>query len=178
MNLLKIILYVFSVIVAIIIMSAFILSFTNLNAAAMEAGIPEPFSYLFPLNLDLILVASSLFILYCNLSNNKVYLGWIVLVAFTAVSTIFNIAHSPADILSRASHAVPPIALCVSMELLMLVLRYTIGHEPDEQPIEPIKKSEKGELIKQYFIDHPDSTVDDCHEHFGFSKTTINKYKV
>lgn len=199
MNPLKAILYIFGVIVTVIIISAFILSFTNLNAAAIEAGIPPSLSWLFPLNLDLFLVAASLFILYGNLSNESTRLGWGVLIIFTGVSTAFNMAHSPIDSMSRLSHAVSPIALCISMELLMLILHYTIKSGkmeppiipvsdhvvdipdikmeiPDEIPI-PVKKSTKGEMIIQFFTDNPDSTVEDCYNQFGFSRTTIIKYR-
>lgn len=232
MNPLKVILYIFGIIVSIIIISAFILSFTNLNAAAIEAGIPESLAWLFPLNLDLFLLCASIFILYGNLTGESTKIGWIVLVAFTGVSTAFNMAHSPVDSLSRVSHAVSPIALCISVELLMLILHYTIKHETtdhvadipapvydaqlekyvDDIPFqnacdlsgiqfpekvdepfvatgggggcatvkwtEPIKRTEKGEMIKQFFADNPDSTTEECHKQFGFSRTTINKHRL
>ena len=44
------------------------------------------------------------------------------LITFTGISTAFNIAHSSTGFLYQASHAFPPISLCVSVKLLMSII--------------------------------------------------------
>ncbi|MDX8549645.1 DUF2637 domain-containing protein [Methanospirillum sp. J.3.6.1-F.2.7.3] len=109
--------------VLIIAGCAFALSFFNLQDAALEAGIKPWLSWLWPVCIDALLIAGSLMILRSSLRNESPLIGWIVLLSFTGVSTLFNVLHSPADIVSQAAHAVPPVALCVSIELLMMTIR-------------------------------------------------------
>ena len=103
--------------------SSFALSFVNLQAAAIESGINTWLSFLWPVCIDAVLIAGSLMILRSSLRNESPVVGWLVLLGFTIVSTGFNILHSPEEITSRLAHAVPPISLCVSIEILMLIIR-------------------------------------------------------
>lgn len=109
--------------VLIIAVSAFALSFFNLQAAALQAGISPWLSWLWPVCIDALLIAGSLMILRSSLRNESAMIGWSVLISFTAVSTAFNVIHSPEGMISRAAHAIPPVALCVSIELLMMTIR-------------------------------------------------------
>lgn len=109
--------------VLIIVVSAFALSFFNLQAAALQAGISPWLSWLWPVCIDALLIAGSLMILRSSLRNESPVIGWSVLISFTAVSTAFNVLHSPEELVSQAAHAVPPVALCVSIELLMMTIR-------------------------------------------------------
>lgn len=58
-----------SVLVMLVAGSAFILSFTNLQRVAIEIGIPENISYVWPVCLDAFMVISSLAILLANLKH-------------------------------------------------------------------------------------------------------------
>lgn len=109
--------------VLIIAGCAFALSFFNLQAAALEAGIRPWLSWLWPVCIDALLIAGSLMILRSSLRKESPLIGWIVLLSFTGISTLFNVLHSSADVVSQAAHAVPPVALCVSIELLMMTIR-------------------------------------------------------
>lgn len=109
--------------VLIIAVSAFALSFFNLQAAALQAGISPCLSWLWPVCIDALLIAGSLMILRSSLRNESPMIGWSVLISFTTVSIAFNVLHSPEGMISQAAHAVPPVALCVSIELLMMTIR-------------------------------------------------------
>ena len=112
-----------TILVGTIGLTAFILSFANLRVAAVEAGIQPVLSWAWPICLDCLLIAGSLMILRANLRQEDSRLGWSVLLVFTGSSVAFNIVHSPPDIVSQVAHAVPPIALCVSIELLMTIIK-------------------------------------------------------
>lgn len=123
-----------TVLVGTIGLTAFILSFANLQAAAVEAGINSMLSWAWPICLDCLLIAGSLMILRANLRQEDARLGWAVLLAFTGASTVFNIVHSPPDLVAQVAHAVPPIALCVSIEILMTIIKSDInGKTPQKR---------------------------------------------
>ncbi len=117
--------------VVIIAGSAFCLSFYNLQLQAIESGINLWLSWLWPLCLDALLVAGSLMVLRSSLRGEPALVGWSVLLAFTGISTFFNVIHSPEDIISRLAHAVPPVALCVSIEILMLCIKSDLQQQVD-----------------------------------------------
>lgn len=117
-------------VVIITTISSFVLSFVNLQAAAIESGINAWLSFLWPVCIDAVLIAGSLMILRSSLRNESPVVGWLVLLGFTLVSTWFNILHSPEEITSRLAHAVPPVSLCVSIEILMLIIRSDLQRPP------------------------------------------------
>ena len=192
---LTIISYVFGIIVGIIIVSSFALSFTNLNEAAIEAGVPTYLSPLFPLSVDLFLLVSSIFILRANLVGESAAPGWSVLLLFTAISVIFNVVHSPAGIMSRSLHAVPPIALCISMELFMLVIKGDIKRHIvnvfGDKPTSIVTTSPKvatsttplaapvdmAATVRRYLDEHPDATNTQCAQALSISRSTVSKYR-
>ena len=146
--------------VLIIAGCAFALSFFNLQAAALEAGISPWLSWLWPVVVDCLLIVGSLFLLRSNLRNESPWVGWMVLLSFTLVSTIFNVLHSPADVISQAAHAVPPVALCVSIELLMMCIKSDLKVQPEqpEQPMSTPAPMSTPDKIVQYFKEQPMSS--------------------
>jgi len=109
--------------VFIIAISAFSLSFVNLQELAAQSEINPYLTWLWPLCIDALLVAGSLEILRSSIKQLSTRVGWMVLISFTLVSISFNLVHSPDNIVSKLSYAIPPIALCVSVELLMRNIR-------------------------------------------------------
>jgi hypothetical protein len=109
--------------VVIIAGCSFILSFFNLQAVATEAGIDPLLSGLWPVCIDALLVAGSLMILRSSIRDESALEGWFVLLVFTGISTMFNVLHSPEGLINQAAHAIPPVALCVSIELLMMTIK-------------------------------------------------------
>ena len=164
--------------VLIIAGCAFALSFFNLQAAALEAGISPWLSWLWPLTVDALLIAGSLMILRSNLRNESPWVGWMVLLSFTLVSTIFNVLHSPADVISQAAHAVPPVALCVSIELLMMCIKSDLKVQPvqPEQPMSTPAPMSTPDKIVQYFKEHPMSSHAQAAEALGLSRSTVSRH--
>lgn len=58
---------------------------------------------------------------------------WIVLSVFIGVSILFNVAVSPSNLLSQASHAIPPITLMVSVEILLSIVRSDLSSSEENQ---------------------------------------------
>lgn len=161
--------------VLIIAGCAFALSFFNLQAAALEAGISPWLSWLWPLTVDALLIAGSLMILRSNLRNESPWVGWMVLLSFTLVSTIFNVLHSPADVISQAAHAVPPVALCVSIELLMMCIKSDLKVQPVQPMSTPAPMSTPDKIV-QYFKEQPMSSHAQAAEALGLSRSTVSRH--
>lgn len=115
------------ILVIVITVSSFVLSFCNLQATAIQSGINPWLSWMFPICVDCLLIAGSMMILRENLRGGDTRIGWGVLVAFTGVSIVFNVSQSPSDAISIAVHLVTPVSLCVSVELLMIILKGDIA---------------------------------------------------
>lgn len=180
--------------------SSFALSFVNLQAAAIQAGINTWLSFLWPVCIDAVLIAGSLMILRASLRNESPVVGWLVLLGFTATSAGFNILHSPEEIMSRLAHAVPPISLCVSIEILMLIIRsdlkrsipepvpiknvhHSVEVQPDPDPVReqildleedtPARSSVSDEEIIQTYMNNPGATYAELGEMVGMSKSGV-----
>lgn len=158
--------------VLVIMCCAFVLSFVNLQATADEADVPWMLTWLFPLTIDAVLICGSLFIYRSNLLDEPALVGWSVLVVFTIISSIFNVLHSPPDVVSRFVHLIPPVALCITTELFMITLRKTDG----KQVVVP-KRSSSEDTVKKYFIDNPLASIADAAKDLSLSRTTIVRYK-
>ena len=155
--------------VVLISVSAFLLSYTNLYAAAVEAGIPPLLAPLWPLNLDAFLAVSSLFILRCSIRGESTKSGWAVLLLFTGVSSIFNVVHSQPDMLSRSAHLVPPIALMISLEVMMLIIKSDLKFykvcdfrsiiDTPVQQVKPQNQPSKKNKVLEYLSDTTDKIM-------------------
>ena len=175
----RFILVLFGSIVCLIISTAFVLSYANLVETAIEAGISPLLAPMWPVCLDAFLLAGSLFILRANLLGETPTPGWAVLLVFTGVSTAFNVYHSPENLVARAAHAVPPIALCVSLELLMMILKSDLTRETkaDEPRIEPVEEPEEVEKVRLYFESNPGTSVNKARQDLKMSWKRVNEIK-
>jgi hypothetical protein len=141
---------------------------------------------MWPVCLDAFLLAGSLFILRANLLGESPRPGWWVLLTFTGVSTAFNVYHSPENLVARAAHAVPPIALCVSLELLMMILKSDLTREtkveevtvePSPNTIEPVEEPEEVEKVRLYFEQNPGASVNKARQDLKMSWKRVNEIK-
>lgn len=148
MNWRRPVIYVLWVVISIIVMISFALSYTNLVKMAIDAGWSAELAPLWPLCVDLFMVLASIYILLKSLDGEVSYVGWAALAAYTLLSVYFNVAHSPGDLFSIISHATPPLTLCFSLEFGMLLIKVVIGDAPlmstETDPLsicEPVKPS-------------------------------------
>ena len=169
------------ILVLVIAICSFALSFYNLQAAASESGINFYLSYLFPITVDCLMIAASLMILRSNIRGESSRIGWTVLVTFTLVSIVFNVSQSDYLPLSVFSHCIPPISLCISTELLMMIIRSDLvnsEHLVNTEGESVTPEADTRDMVVAYFEQYPDSTIAEAARVLGFSRTTITKYKV
>lgn len=148
----------------------------NLQQAAIEAGIYPSLAWMWPLCIDSFIFMGSLFILQASIRNQPIWQGWLTVISFTAVSVAFNIIHSPIDWFSRAAHAVAPIALCGSLEMLMLQLKRDMMSvsDPGEtpEPLPPVNP-DKLQKVKDWFTVHPNSTINQARQALRMGPDTV-----
>jgi len=130
-------------VVIFIAVGSFLISYNNLHESAILMGIPPLLAIVFPLTIDMFLLAATLAILYSGqkCGNNAMSLGregWLFLVLYTIASIAFNIHMAPDDWWSRAGFAMCPIGLCVALHFLMRILEIEMGgcQAPSETPEE------------------------------------------
>lgn len=119
-------------VVIFIAAGSFLISYNNLHESAIEMGIPALLAIVFPLTIDLFLLAATLAILYAgqkcgNRAISLVREGWLFLVLYTFASIAFNIHMAPDDWWSRAGFAMCPIGLCIALHFLMRILEIEMG---------------------------------------------------
>ena len=130
----------------IVLLCSFILSFSNLRYAAELSRIDPVLTWAWPVCIDSLLVSGSLLILRNSLRQESTRFGWLVLSVFTFVSIMFNVAVSPNNLLSQASHAIPPITLMVSIEILLSIVRSDLSSlEKDRREVTEVTQS-KGDV--------------------------------
>lgn len=159
------------VLTLIVAISSFGLSFSNLRESAVEAGFSPLLAWCWPICIDALLISGSLMVLRANVKGTRAAFGWGVLLVYTGISTGFNIAHSPEGLLYQASHAIPPISLCISIEVLMSIIRTDLTAAPQLADAE-----NRPDQIREYIQLHPDVTAADLARRFGIARQTAARH--
>ena len=79
----------------------------------------------------------------------------------------------------QASHAIPPISLCISVEVLMNIIRSDLTAEltaPMTASPQLADKEDRGERIRSYIELHPDVTAADLARSFGITRQTASRH--
>jgi hypothetical protein len=178
---------------AIVLLCSFILSFSNLRYAAEISQIDPVLTWAWPLCIDSLLVSGSLLILRNSIRRESTRFGWLVLSVFTGISIAFNVAVSPSNLLSQASHAVPPVTLMVSIEILMSIVRSDLaGKIPEEtgeesgdpgnvtSPVTLLHRDPSpgvtSEQVLQFYRTHPDATFVTASSHLNIARQTVSRH--
>lgn len=106
---------------------AFILSYNALQDVAATNGVPGRLAYLWPLLIDFPLVVFSLAILRANLYKESARWPWVLVITFTVATITFNLIHAADSMIARSVAAVAPIALFLSFETLVGMIRNEIN---------------------------------------------------
>jgi hypothetical protein len=122
---------------------AFVVSFEAISDFAVQVGaFPHGLRYCAPLLVDSFTAAATLVILWLSLTGHPIatawdaWYAWALIAAATCVSVAINVAHAPPTDAARLVAAVPPIALLLAVELLMILARRCLAHSdaPKAQP--------------------------------------------
>jgi hypothetical protein len=119
---------------------AFVVSFEAISDFAVQVGaFPPGLRYCAPLLVDSFTAAATLVILWLSLTSQPIatawdaWYAWALIGAATCVSVAINVAHAPDTDAARLVAAVPPIALLLAVELLMILARRCLAHSDASQ---------------------------------------------
>ena len=131
MNLTKLITWLTAILVGIVALMAFTLSYYTLQEVALSNGIPLLLSYIWPLLIDFSLVVFSLTVVTANLHNETTWKQWTLVGVYTIATIFFNTLHAwptllPLLVSKILVTCVPPLSLFFSFELLMNQLKNSV----------------------------------------------------
>lgn len=116
-----------AILIAIIALIAFVLSYNAIQKLAYDNGTPERLSYLVPLVIDGALVVFAIAMLDAATAYNKRPYAISALVGvFVLISIAFNIAHSNMQLIGIAIAVIAPFALFATFETLMWQIKQAI----------------------------------------------------
>jgi len=179
------------VLTVIVLLCSFILSFSNLRYAAEISLIDPALTWAWPLCIDSLLVSGSLLVLRNSLRGESTRFGWLVLSVFTGVSIAFNVAVSPETWISRAAHAIPPITLMVSVEILLSIVRSDLSialpvqeKEPNTRSVtcrvpmvhRPVTPDVTTEQVLQFYRDNPSASYVTAALHLNITRQTVSRH--
>jgi Protein of unknown function (DUF2637) len=117
---------------------AFVVSFEAISSFAVQVGaFPHGLRYCAPLLVDSFTAAATLVILWLSLTSQPIataWYAWALVGAATCVSVAINVAHAPDWLAARLVAALPPVALLLAVELLMILARRTLARTGAPQP--------------------------------------------
>ncbi|WP_308203441.1 DUF2637 domain-containing protein [Lentzea californiensis] len=122
--------------VAAVAAVAAVVSFDHMRALALDAGEGWK-AWILPISVDGMLVSASLVMLTRKRAGQPVgALAWTGLVLGLLVSLAANVAAAEPTLIGRLVAAWPPVALGLSYELLLTLIRETASvHEPADQQV-------------------------------------------
>ncbi|MCP4544231.1 MAG: DUF2637 domain-containing protein [Chloroflexi bacterium] len=109
--------------VLVLAVGAFVLSYDALRDLAIDNGVNPRLAWMWPLTIDGFLLVASLAVVCNNLLGERARYQWTLVILFTGASVIFNVLHSPDNLLAQIIGAVPPVAMALAFELAMSQLK-------------------------------------------------------
>lgn len=112
-----------AILVFLLAVGSFVLSFDALRQYAIAHGVTEQHSLIWAGLIDLSLVIYSLAVVNAYLQTESTWKQWALVGLYTIGTVVFNILHAPNNLQSQIVAAIAPVSLFFSFELLMGQLR-------------------------------------------------------
>ena len=123
----KIISIVTALLVFMVAIGSFALSYSNLRLLAQESGIAGFLSYVWPLLIDASLIVFSLAVVNAYLQSESTWKQWSLVGIYSIATVSFNVAHAPNSLQAQIVASIAPISLFFSFELLMGQLKSSVS---------------------------------------------------
>jgi len=136
----KFIVWLTAVLVFLIAIGSFILSYNALYQVALSNGINVQLAYIWPLLVDAPLVVFSLCAIVVYLHNESTWQLWLLVAGYVIATMLFNIIHAYPQLLTPLTTriivtCVPPLSLLLSFEVLMTQLKNSITRNTKVQDL-------------------------------------------
>lgn len=128
----KYIAWLTSILVFLVALGSFVLSYNALYDVAIQNGIAPKLAFIWPLLVDFSLVVFSLAVVTAHLYSESTRKQWLLVAIYTIATVLFNCLHAPDNLLARVIATVPPVSLFFSFELLMQQLKNSIDRKQEQ----------------------------------------------
>jgi TolA-binding protein len=118
-----------ALLVFLVALGSFTLSYNALQDIALSNGIIGRLSYIWPLLIDFALIVFSLSVVNAYLQGQATWKQWGLVGLYTLATIGFNILHAPDTWQARIVAGIAPVSLFFSFEFLMGQLRNTIKRQ-------------------------------------------------
>lgn len=122
----KLIAWLTSLLVLIVAIISFTLSYHALYGMAAANGLSGYLPYLWPLLIDFGLVVFSLCVVTAHLYSESTWRQWLLVGLSTIATCTYNYLHAPDNLIAQSIAVIPPVMLFFSFELLMMQLKNSI----------------------------------------------------
>jgi hypothetical protein len=138
MNWTKFISALTGVLVFLLFLASFILSYNALRGVA-KYGISPELDWLWPLVIDGAIVVFALVVVYFGLINHNYVVPEVLVIVFTVITVLFNAIHAGGNGVSVAVAIMPPIALFLSFKMLMWIIKNAIERSEVSHGLDKLK---------------------------------------
>lgn len=129
-----------AVLVFLVALGSFALSYHNLRQMAIDNGITGNLAYVWPLLIDFSLIVFSLSVVNAYLQSESTFKQWSLVGVYTVATISFNVMHAPDNLQSQIVAAIAPVSLFFSFELLMNQLKTSVKKHGLTLNIEQLQK--------------------------------------
>lgn len=126
MNLNSIITTANILLVILVAIGSFSLSYSALSDLASKNGYAEWRAYVLPLVIDIGMLAFGLAVVHAHLHGTNPLRRRLLNILYTLATTIFNLAHAPNTLLAHSLAIIPPLTLFFTFEVLMAMIEHNI----------------------------------------------------
>lgn len=112
--------------VILVAIGSFTLSYSALSDLASKNGYAEWRAYVLPLVIDIGMLAFGLAVVHAHLHGTNPLRRRLLNILYTLATTIFNLAHAPNTLLAHSLAIIPPLTLFFTFEVLMAMIEHNI----------------------------------------------------
>ncbi len=112
--------------VFLVAIGSFSLSYSALRDVAIQNGIDESLTYIWPLLVDFSMIVFSLSVVNAYLQSESTWKQWALVGVYTVATVSFNVLHAPQNLQAMVVAAIAPVSLFFSFEILMSQLKNSV----------------------------------------------------
>lgn len=154
----KIISFISAILVLLIAVFAFVLSFDAIRNEAISQGIPSNIAWMVPFITDGLMIVLSIGVLRAALYGESTKVNWVFIGTFTIVSIVFNWWHAAPTIQGKALAILYPVSLLIAFESFMNQIRKSVNRSgtlqenaavfSENEQLKSERENLKSELLK------------------------------
>lgn len=122
---------------------AFVLSFDALRKEAISNGIDQQLAWIFPVIVDLAVIAGGMFVIWSAVNELKAHKrgGYVFILTVTSVSVTLNAFHAQHGWMSVVYSVIPSIMLASTIFIVERMIEHMISQEVGEHKLQVAYKS-------------------------------------